>query len=349
MSGFIAMTSVFIVVGIEMFFASRGARHVHGSEYDKFVLEEDAEREHEHADGIVNGHPKPTSRRSESFRRFRDDDGKAPEIALADMPGSSESLITSSLPVSERPSPPVIPTAAPLFDADAPQTIDQDPSQDETLHRSLSLSLSEVEPDDADVDANALPSHANTTLLPTATHHHRNPSTSTRPLSPTSHRRALLQCLLLEAGILFHSIFIGLALSISTGPPFVVLLIAISLHQTFEGLALGSRIAALAFAHGSVKPWIMTVAYGATTPVGQAIGLAVRGLYDPQSETGLLMVGVMNAVSTGLLLFAGLVELLAEDFLSAESYRVLRGQRRVEACAAVVGGSMLMALVGAWA
>jgi len=50
-----------------------------------------------------------------------------------------------------------------------------------------------------------------------------------------------------------------------------------------------------------------------------------------------------------LLLFAGLVELLAEDFLSVESYQVLYGRRRVEACAAVVGGSMLMALVGAWA
>jgi len=72
-------------------------------------------------------------------------------------------------------------------------------------------------------------------------------------------------------------------------------------------------------------------------------------MYDPRSETGLLMVGIMNAISSGLLLFAGLVELLAEDFLSVESYQVLHGRRRVEACAAVVGGSMLMALVGAWA
>ena len=61
------------------------------------------------------------------------------------------------------------------------------------------------------------------------------------------------------------------------------------------------------------------------------------------------MVGVMNAVSSGLLLFAGLVELLAEDFLSEGSYVALRGRRRVEACGAVVGGALLMALVGAWA
>jgi zinc transporter 1/2/3 len=57
----------------------------------------------------------------------------------------------------------------------------------------------------------------------------------------------------------------------------------------------------------------------------------------------------MNAISSGLLLFAGLVELLAEDFLSDESYVTLKGIRRLQACGSVVGGALLMALVGAWA
>jgi zinc transporter 1/2/3 len=64
---------------------------------------------------------------------------------------------------------------------------------------------------------------------------------------------------------------------------------------------------------------------------------------------GLLTVGFMNAISSGLLLFAGLVELLAEDFLSDESYVTLKGIRRLQACGSVVGGALLMALVGAWA
>ena len=56
----------------------------------------------------------------------------------------------------------------------------------------------------------------------------------------------------------------------------------------------------------------------------------------------------MNAISAGLLLYAGLVQLLAEDFLSDHSYVDLQGRRRIEACAAaVVCGSLLMALVGA--
>lgn len=141
----------------------------------------------------------------------------------------------------------------------------------------------------------------------------------------------------------------GMALSVATGSNFIVLLIAITFHQTFEGLALGSRIASLTvFSTNSYKPWLMCLAYGTTTPIGQAIGLATRKLYDPASQQGLLMVGVMNAISSGLLLFAGLVELLAEDFLSDESYLVLKGRRRVQAGVAVVAGALGMALIGAW-
>jgi zinc transporter ZupT len=140
-----------------------------------------------------------------------------------------------------------------------------------------------------------------------------------------------------------------MAVSVATGPPFVVFLIAIAFHQSFEGLALGSRIAAINFPHHSPRPWLMVLAYGTTTPIGQAIGLIVHNLYDPQSAAGLLMVGFMNGISSGLLLFAGLVQLLAEDFLSDKSYGILKGRMRLEAFGAVLGGASLMALVGAWA
>jgi len=83
--------------------------------------------------------------------------------------------------------------------------------------------------------------------------------------------------------------------------------------------------------------------------VGQAIGLATHNLYDPDSEVGLLMVGTMNAVSSGLLVYASLVELMSEDFLSDESWRLLRGRRRVYACILVFLGAFGMSLIGAWA
>ncbi|KAG5290581.1 plasma membrane zinc ion transporter [Histoplasma capsulatum G186AR] len=163
------------------------------------------------------------------------------------------------------------------------------------------------------------------------------------------HKKAVLQCMLLEMGILFHSVFIGMALAVSVGSDFMILLIAIAFHQTFEGLALGSRIAAIDWSHKKSQPWLMALAYGCTTPLGQAIGLATHTLYDPNSEVGLIMVGVMNAISSGLLLFASLVELLAEDFLSDASWRTLRSKRRVTACFLVFLGALGMSLVGAWA
>jgi len=156
-----------------------------------------------------------------------------------------------------------------------------------------------------------------------------------------------VQVLLLEAGILFHSVFIGMGLSVATGPSFAVFLAAIALHQCFEGLALGSRIAAIHFPRSSWQPWIMVLAFGATTPLGQFIGLIVHNLYDPRSAAGLLVVGIMNAISSGLLLFAGLVQLLAQDFLQEDSYKTLRGSRRVKAYVSVVVGAFLMAGVGA--
>ncbi|KAL5341208.1 ZIP zinc transporter-domain-containing protein [Aspergillus crustosus] len=163
------------------------------------------------------------------------------------------------------------------------------------------------------------------------------------------HNKDVMQVFMLEIGILFHSVFIGMSLSVSVGSEFVVLLIAIVFHQTFEGLALGSRIACLDWPTGAAQPWLMSIAYGCTTPIGQALGIATHTLYSPDSEVGLLLVGTMNAISAGLLIFASLVELMSEDFLSDESWRVLRGRRRIIACVLVFLGAFCMSLVGAWA
>ncbi|KAL7779591.1 hypothetical protein CFE70_009095 [Pyrenophora teres f. teres 0-1] len=180
--------------------------------------------------------------------------------------------------------------------------------------------------------------------------HDQESGEHTHILTPDQlHRKAIMQVFLLEMGILFHSIFIGMSLAVSVGSDFTVLLIAIVFHQTFEGLALGVRIADIDWKPRSAQPWLMALAYGCTTPIGMAIGIATHTLYSPDSEIGLLVVGIMNAVSAGFLVYASLVELLSEDFLSDESWKVLRGRKRVGACFLVFGGAFLMSLVGAWA
>lgn len=50
-------------------------------------------------------------------------------------------------------------------------------------------------------------------------------------------KKETLQVYLLEMGILFHSVFIGMSLSVSIGNEFVVLLIAIVFHRVYNPVA----------------------------------------------------------------------------------------------------------------
>lgn len=109
------------------------------------------------------------------------------------------------------------------------------------------------------------------------------------------YRKMSLNITLLEGGILFHSVFVGMTVSIETDG-FITLLIAILFHQTFEGLGLGSRIAAVPYPKKSIRPWLLVFAFGTTAPIGQAIGLVARQSYDPNSAFALILVGTFNAM-----------------------------------------------------
>ncbi|KIX06736.1 uncharacterized protein Z518_04712 [Rhinocladiella mackenziei CBS 650.93] len=153
-------------------------------------------------------------------------------------------------------------------------------------------------------------------------------------------RRMNLNITLLEGGILFHSIFVGMTISITT-EGFLILLIAILFHQFFEGLGLGSRIAAVPYPKKAVRPWILVVAFGTTCPIGQAIGLLTRNSYDPSSAFALILVGAFNAFSSGLLVYAATVDLLAEDFLSDEAQHAMSKKDKILAFIYVLMGGEL--------
>lgn len=157
-------------------------------------------------------------------------------------------------------------------------------------------------------------------------------------VDPLVLKKQSMQITLIEGGILFHSVFVGMTVSI-TAEGFIILLIAIVFHQMFEGLGLGSRIAAVPYPSNSWKPWALVVAFGTTAPIGQAIGLFTRSSYDPNSAFGLIIVGVFNAISSGLLIYAALVDLLAEDFLSEEASHNLTGKDKTRAFIYVLMGA----------
>lgn len=321
--GFVAMVSAIIVVGVESYLTARGAGHSHSHAHNFFDGEE-SEADGEFQTIPLHDHPGMSGRRTRGHR---------PQNLSLNDAEASQGLVAGVSP---------LPEATPRIAIHKSRSSDNHADEGDS---DLDLDMDELDPAPMD-DSGANGPYASLTK-PGA---RADASDATAPQqSPDETRRQMLQCLLLEAGILFHSVFIGMAISVATGPAFIVFLIAISFHQSFEGLALGSRIAAIHFPKSSFRPWLMVMAYGLTTPIGQAIGLIVHKLYDPASMAGLLVVGFMNAISSGLLLYAGLVQLLAEDFLTEKSYRVLKGRKRLHAYLCVVAGALLMAIVGAFA
>ncbi|KAL0475020.1 Zinc/iron permease [Neurospora intermedia] len=310
LAGLVSMTAALVVVALESYLTTRGATHSHSHT----IFEDEEENGHMH---------------NHAHHDFKD----TPEgIPLQDRE-VAQGLIGRQSPIAS--------TSAHHSPSDQPQAFRDNDSANSL---DLDLTFDELQPT-PNTDHDQLLEPRNTSPYRTGL----KPAVAPDSPNPEEQKRMLLQCLLLEAGILFHSVFIGMALSVATGPPFIVFLIAIGFHQTFEGLALGTRIAAIHFPRSSPRPWLMVLAFGTTTPIGQAIGLLIHTFYDPLSQTGLLMVGFMNAISSGLLLFAGLVQLLAEDFLSEKSYATLHGRKRLHAYLAVVAGAGLMSAVGAFA
>ncbi|KAH6608860.1 hypothetical protein Trco_002206 [Trichoderma cornu-damae] len=324
--GLIAMISAIVVVGVESYLTARGAGHSHSHAHDLWDENDEAEGDAQELRLANEGL---------SERRARVAGRRPADISLDDL-GATEALVAGASRMPE--SRPAVPRRR---SADRADDDDDDDGESD-----LDLDLAELDPAPAGGSAQNGP--YSSLMKPDARGASEAPD-GNQPQSPEEQRRRMLQCLLLEAGILFHSVFIGMAISVATGPAFVVFLVAISFHQSFEGMALGSRIAAIQFSKGSIRPWLMVLAYGTTTPIGQAVGLVLQRKWDPSSATGLVVVGITNAISSGLLLYAGLVQLLAEDFLTEKSYRVLKGKKRVQAYFSVVAGAALMAAVGAFA
>jgi zinc transporter 1/2/3 len=162
-----------------------------------------------------------------------------------------------------------------------------------------------------------------------------------------SFRQQIAAFLILEFGIIFHSVIIGLNLG-TTGEEFPTLYPVLVFHQSFEGLGIGARMSAIPFRKGSWLPWALCLLYGLTTPIAIAIGLGVRTTYNAGSYTANVVSGIFDAISAGILIYTGLVELLARDFLF-DPHRTQDGKRLAFMIISLLLGAGIMALIGKWA
>ncbi|KAL7600932.1 hypothetical protein Lser_V15G26224 [Lactuca serriola] len=165
--------------------------------------------------------------------------------------------------------------------------------------------------------------------------------------SPASQlRRYRVVAQVLELGIVVHSVVIGLSMGASdnlcTIRPLVA---ALCFHQFFEGMGLGGCI--LQAEYEMKMKAMMVFFFSVTTPFGIALGIGLSNVYRENSPAALMVVGILDAVSAGLLNYMALVDLLAADFMGEK----LQEDMKLQAISfvAVFLGAGGMSVMAIWA
>ncbi|KAG0039874.1 high-affinity Zn(2+) transporter zrt1 [Podila clonocystis] len=188
-------------------------------------------------------------------------------------------------------------------------------------------------------------------IVRTKSHHHHTQEVGhshAHGLSLLDESQRRISTYILEAGIAAHSVIIGVSLGVSSGAEFTGLLIALIFHQFFEGFALGARIADLSF-DTTYTHYLLALIFSLTTPTGAAIGIGISNTYSPNSKTSLLVEGIFDSVSTGILLYMGYVNLLAIEFNLNGEIRKESKKMKSMCFIALWAGALAMAIIGRFA
>lgn len=177
-------------------------------------------------------------------------------------------------------------------------------------------------------------------------HHHPGSFSTKDGVDGKKLLRYRVIAMVLELGIIVHSIVIGLSLGASSNTCTIKgLVAALCFHQMFEGMGLGGCI--LQAEYKFLKKAIMAFFFAVTTPFGIALGIALSSTYEENSPRALITVGLLNASSAGLLIYMALVDLLAADFMGDKLQGSVKLQ--IKSYMAVLLGAGGMSVMAIWA
>ncbi|CAL4895522.1 unnamed protein product [Urochloa decumbens] len=153
----------------------------------------------------------------------------------------------------------------------------------------------------------------------------------------------------LEIGIVFHSVIIGVTMGMSQDVCAIrPLVVALSFHQVFEGMGLGGCIAQAGFGMATVG--YMCIMFSVTTPLGILLGMLIFHMtgYDDSNPNALIMEGILGSLSAGVLIYMALVDLISLDFF--HNKMMSASIKLKKACyIALVLGSASMSILALWA
>ncbi|KAK1270566.1 hypothetical protein QJS04_geneDACA006058 [Acorus gramineus] len=153
----------------------------------------------------------------------------------------------------------------------------------------------------------------------------------------------------LEMGIVFHSVIVGVSMGMSqnvcTLRPLVV---ALTLHQISGGMGLGGCIAQAGFNLGNTVS--MCAMFSVTTPIGIILGMLILYLagYDDSSVNTLISEGLLGSLSSGILIYMVLVDLIAVDFFQDKAMSSKPWLKKASYTALILG-SASMSVLALWA
>ncbi|KAK7932534.1 Zip-domain-containing protein [Apiospora marii] len=195
----------------------------------------------------------------------------------------------------------------------------------------------------------------------------------------------LINIFVLESGILFHSLLIGITLVVTGDSFFLTLAVVIGFHQLFEGIALGSRIAELGLArlrqmvqvptessYGTMSdaeapllggtnntptpPGVSTrrklflaSGFAFVTPLGMVLGMAALHRFNGNDPFTIVALGSLDAFSAGILVWTGVVEMWAKDWLAGGEMADQSNVRTGLGLLGLLSGMTLMGVLGKWA
>ncbi|XP_040991997.1 zinc transporter 6, chloroplastic [Juglans microcarpa x Juglans regia] len=153
----------------------------------------------------------------------------------------------------------------------------------------------------------------------------------------------------LEIGIIFHSVIIGVTMGMSQNQCTIrPLVAALAFHQIFEGMGLGGCIAQAGF--GFATTAYMCFMFSVTTPMGIVMGMIIFSVtgYDDSSKNALIMEGLLGSFSSGILIYMALVDLIAVDFFHNKMMSSSPWLKKASYIALTLG-STAMSILALWA
>jgi zinc transporter 1/2/3 len=118
------------------------------------------------------------------------------------------------------------------------------------------------------------------------------------------------------------------------------LCVGFAFHQFFEGIGLGA--ASIESKMSLLPTFISSLLFCLTVPIGIVIGM-----FSKETELGVLVQGVADAIASGMLIYTSLVCMISEDFQTISIKE--RPYAALSMYFSLMVGTLSMAVVAIWA